>query len=280
MRNPPQAVKYPDPDDCTLKFQAFKKQILLPFYLVCDFESFLSPADDDDDDYHKATRLIDEHRVCGFACHRVTDIVQYQTDPVVYSGPDPMSVFCDHVMSESKIIGEILNKQKDMLPLSNEQQIKYDAATHCTACGTTFTAKNHKVRQHCHVNCNLQLKITGRKRKATIRQNSNDNKKPKLETDEDFFLPVVFHNLKSYDGHIVIKRFKKEYTERKKAGGKPPTYDDVIVTPLNSEKYVMFQVGKLRFLDSSIYVYVPRKFGVPSSKKWSRKIYKYDQISR
>jgi len=52
-----------------------------------------------------------------------------------------MSVFYDHVMSESKIIGEILKKQKDMLPLSNEQQTKYDAATHCTACGTTFSAK-------------------------------------------------------------------------------------------------------------------------------------------
>jgi len=100
-------------------------------------------------------------------------------------------------MSESKIIGEILKKQKDMLPLSNEQQTIYDAATHFTACGTTFSAKNHKVRHHCHVsgnflfpagnNCNLQLKTTGRKRKATIGQKSNDNKKPKLETDEEFF---------------------------------------------------------------------------------------------
>jgi len=158
------------------------KQFNFPFYLICDFECFLSPADDDDD-HHRATRLIDEHRVCGFACHRVTDIVQYQTDPVVYSGPDPMSVFYDHVMSESKVIGEILNKQKDMLPLSNEQKTKYDTATHCTACGTNFSTKNRKVRYHCHVsgnflfpacnNCNLQLKTTGRKRKGTLSQNSN-----------------------------------------------------------------------------------------------------------
>jgi len=78
-----------------------------------------------------------------------------------------MSVFYDHVMSESKIIGEILKNQKDMLPLSNEQQTEYDGATHCTACGTNFSAKNYKVRQHCHIsgnflfsacnNCNLQL---------------------------------------------------------------------------------------------------------------------------
>jgi len=85
-----------------------------------------------------------------------------------------MSVFYDHVTSESKIIIEILKNQKDMLPVSNEQQTKCDAATHCTACGTNFSAKNHKVRHHCHIsgnflfpacnNCNLQLKTTGRKR--------------------------------------------------------------------------------------------------------------------
>jgi len=147
-----------------------------------------------------------------------------------------------------------------MLPLSNEQLTKYDAATHCTACGTTFSAKNHEVRHHCHVsgnflfpafnNYNLQLKTTGRKRKATIGQKSNNNKKPKLKTDEEFFLPVVFHNLNSYDEHFVIKHFKKKYTKRKKADGKSPTYDDVVVTPLNSEKYVMYQVRKMRFLDS------------------------------
>jgi len=130
MRNPPQAVKYLDPEDCTLKFQAHKKLFRIPFYLVCDCESFLSPADDDDD-YNRATRLIDEHRVCGFACHRVTDMVEYKTDPVVYSGPDPMSVFYDHVMSKVKLSAKFLKKQKDMLPLSNDQQTKYDAATHC-----------------------------------------------------------------------------------------------------------------------------------------------------
>jgi len=31
MRNPPQAVKYPDPDDCTLKFQAHKNNSVFHF---------------------------------------------------------------------------------------------------------------------------------------------------------------------------------------------------------------------------------------------------------
>jgi len=94
LRNPPQTVKYPDPQDkdkSTIKFADYKKQFRLPFFLVCDFEAFLSPIEDDDDDkseFVRGTRPIDEHRVCGFACHRVTDIKEYQVAPVVYSGPD------------------------------------------------------------------------------------------------------------------------------------------------------------------------------------------------
>ena len=43
LRNPPQTVKYPDPQDkdkSTIKFADYKKQFRLPFFLVCDFEAF------------------------------------------------------------------------------------------------------------------------------------------------------------------------------------------------------------------------------------------------
>ena len=101
IHNPPQRVVYPNPkdeDECTLKFRAHYKQFRLPFYLMCDFESFLSPVGDDDDenlDFSRGVRPIDEHRVCGFACHLISNISKYQTDPVVYSGRDVMSKFYD-----------------------------------------------------------------------------------------------------------------------------------------------------------------------------------------
>jgi len=52
---------------------------------------FLKPADDDDDDDDDdvtATNGVDRHKVCGFACNRVTEYEQYQTDPTVYSGDE------------------------------------------------------------------------------------------------------------------------------------------------------------------------------------------------
>ena len=84
--HPAQQVKYPDPADSVLKFKSVQKQHPVPFYLVCDFESFLTPsntADDDEEDDVDASsgsiRTIDEHKVSGFCCYRVTSYPQYQT---------------------------------------------------------------------------------------------------------------------------------------------------------------------------------------------------------
>ena len=63
QRHPPQDVKYPNPEnpkECTLEFHNKAARFRLPFYLVCDFQSFLTPGEDVD--AVKATSIIDEHR--------------------------------------------------------------------------------------------------------------------------------------------------------------------------------------------------------------------------
>jgi len=83
QRHPAQDVKYPNPEnpkECTVEFRNKAARFRLPFYLVCDFESFLTPLEQDDDvDAVKATNIIDEHRVRGLACHRVSQYPEYQT---------------------------------------------------------------------------------------------------------------------------------------------------------------------------------------------------------
>ena len=128
LEHPPQQVRYPDPDDCKLKFTNIKKQYQVSFFLVADFESFLRPVDndDDDDDSHdnrrRGTKIINEHNVSGFCCHRVTQLERYQTSPTVYSGEEVMSKFYEHVTNESKEICKIMSTNVPMEPLTDEEQ--------------------------------------------------------------------------------------------------------------------------------------------------------------
>jgi len=127
-------------------------------------------------------------------------------------------------MRESEVISGILANDRDMTLLTAIQQTDYEDATTCAECGGAFTKSNHKVRHHDDVtgqylfpacnSCNLTLKMPNGKRKVT--QGQVQNKKAKFDGDmewaEDkyttnFFLPVVFHNLKSYDAHFVRKTF-------------------------------------------------------------------------
>ena len=62
--------------------------------------------------------------------------------------------------------------------------------------------------------------------------------------------PIIFHNLKGYDAHFVIKHFQQKYAECINPKKGNVTIDDVNVIPLNGQKYLMFEVSRLRFLDS------------------------------
>jgi len=120
------------------------------------------------------------------------------------------------------------------------------------------------VRHHNHVSgeylfpackkCNLYLKPRKAGKKLTY---CSDGKK---NYEENFFLPILIHNLKNYDVHFVLKHFEKKYVEHHDEDGNV-SFDDVEVTPRNLEIYLQFQLGNLRFLDS--FQFLPRR-----SKNW------------
>ena len=86
-----------------------------------------------------------------------------------------------------------------------------------------FDVRDDKVRDHCHItgkyrgaahwSCNVNLKLTRK-------------------------IPVIFHNLRSYDSHLIIKEIS--------------TFDvNVSVIPNGLEKYMAFTINtSLVFVDS------------------------------
>ena len=81
-------------------------------------------------------------------------------------------------------------KKKEMIPLTDEEHRSYENQKLCHVCKKMFTKYDKKVKDHCqftgkyrgaaHNECNMNYKITKN-------------------------IPIVFHNLSSYDGHFIIK---------------------------------------------------------------------------
>ena len=256
----PQQVIYPDPGnekDCVLMFRQQQKQHPIPIYLVADFESFLEKPERAEDEGSN-TKIVDHHLISGFCCYRVTEHVEHQTPPYLYSGPDPMTMFYEHVMAESRAISAIVTGFASMLPLTLEQAADYDRALSCGNCGGAFTKGNRKVHHHCHIsgkylfaacnNCNLQLKPV-KKQSRKKHEYTSTAEWAAQKYENSYFIPVVFHNLKCYDAHFIIRHFERKHVERRNDANEV-FFDDVHIVPLNSEKYLQFQIGNLRFLDS------------------------------
>src|SRR5206468_5853466 len=131
---------------------------MVPFVLYVDFEAFIQ----------KDLDGVDKHEPSGFCCIRVSsfDFMNHE-EAYVYSGPDVMSHFYDHIMEEQDIINKILHTKLPMSRLISIERERYDNETVCGTCKKLFTESNHKVRHHCRItgkfitatcnNCNLQL---------------------------------------------------------------------------------------------------------------------------
>ena len=163
------------------------------------------------------------------------------------------------------ICEEPLFKRKSELVL-DEADLK-DFATEAEARNAKWETVK-RVRDHCHT--------TG-KYLGAAHSKCNIGR-----TGRWFKIPVVFHNLKGYDAHYIIQEATKlckrrdaecatvdarirdrlgrddlsdeeMREERKKLGfKKKPSRMDVI--PLNSEKYLSFTCGGLKFLDSAAFM--------------------------
>ena len=224
----PQTVTYPkEGEDAVLYYKSIQKEFPVPYVLYVDFESFLIPSADKDS--------VNEHVPSGFCCLKVSKFDDEMFEPYVYSGPDTVSKFYEHIYREQETICTKLNVQMDMSSLTDEEKSQYENASTCPNCNSSFDQISRiKVRHHCHTTgrflgavcakCNLQLKY--RKRK----QHNNRN--------DEFFIPVIAHNMKNYDSHLIIKGYERSGSH------------NISVIPSNTEKFLAFQIGKLRFLDS------------------------------
>ena len=162
-----------------------------------------------------------------------------------YVGENAAENFLDYVQTVAeKIYKKYIQKPKEMIYTESDIKI-FENSNECHIC------KNKLVRQilHCHreaeTTCSLcnddppdiivrdHCHITGVFRGAA-HQSCNLNYRiiPKR-----WKLPIFFHNLRGYDGHLLIRAVQKRH-------------GSIRVIPTNMEKYLAISIGQVQFLDS------------------------------
>lgn len=233
----PQKTKLPKKEEKWKKFTNIGRQLKVPFVIYADFECFTPKMDIcEGDPTHSHTTQYQKHKPASYSYMVVSSDERYSKRVVLYRGDDVVNHFLQSLVKEEENITEIL-ENIEPLRLSEEEEKAFHIETHCQACGKEL--KDDRVRHHDHLSgkyigglhntCNLQLKY----RKKSERKNDYQRNL--------FYIPIIFHNLKTYDSHILMSALGKQR-------GKVNCLANTM------EKYISFSLNNLRFIDSQQFM--------------------------
>jgi len=177
---------YNIPDCSHIEFNEWQKSVPLSYVVYADFESILEKTED--------TSKIQKHIPIMASYLLVPSETIKGQIPITYKhfyGPgcilDFLSSLADCARTVKVWYDEHANKSMTML--THQQETSFANAKYCYLCKKAFNG-NVKVRDHCH--------ITGMYLGAAHNQCNLHRRQPK-------FLPVLFHNLRRYDIHHIMK---------------------------------------------------------------------------
>ena len=211
------------PPNSFMKFKNYKNKLERPFIIYCDCEATLQKM-------NKVickngqTELINKHIVNSCCYYFVCTFDCSRNRLKTFFGKNCIHKMLKELRKIAKDCVAELKKNADM-ELTGEDRRAFYKANVCHICSEPFgeSKARKKVRDHDH--------ITGKFRGAA-------HNCCNINYFNNRYVPVVFHNLRGYDSHLIIKeawRMQK---------------DEISVIPNSTEKFMSFKVGKLRFIDS------------------------------
>jgi hypothetical protein len=216
----PQKIVYPNNDNKWCHFKNFFMQMRVPFVIYADFESFIVKTKNCENTPLKSHETILSHHIpCGYAYIVVDQNGKTFKGPVIYRGDNAVTHFLQSLMGEQEIRDKL--KRNEKMIFTNEDRDNFKNATSCYICGGFLSLK--RARDHCH--------ITGKYRGAT-HPNCNLNYKIRNK------IPVIFHNLRGYDSHLIMQSIGK-FKDK-----------EIECIPNNMQSYLSFSLGDLQFIDS------------------------------
>jgi len=215
-----QKTRLPDEQDRFIRYKNTAKQMRHPFVIYADFECIITKIQRCDKDSNlSSTDKIAEHTPCGFSYKLVGYNDNTTEDIVSYRGHDAAHKFIEEMEAiQNRIIPILYNEVK--LVMTHDTEIAHAQNNICHICEELILFD--KVKDHCH--------LTGKYVGPAHNKCNVNYKLPK-------YIPVIFHNLKGYDSHILLNALRSNTMK-------------ISCIPINMEKYMSFTLGRLRFIDS------------------------------
>jgi len=227
------AIRLPSENDKWLSFKNYSRKERVPFIIYADLECTLEETERD---LNMSSSMYQHHRVYSIAyyvhCSYDDSLSMYR----FRRDKDCIAWFVEELRRIAHDVKTILSANVRMADFTPDEREKFNNATHSHVCEKPFAPDDTRVRDHCH--------LPGRYRGLT-HSNCNSNYK------DSHCIPVVFHNLSSYDAHFIIKEIAAAYE------------GSIDVLPITKEKYISFSKNvkstvdkdhkncmKLRFIDS------------------------------
>ena len=210
-----QAVNY---ESGIIRFINYNKQIPILFKVYADTDCFLKGTKIKEGEH---TIKYQEHNPNSIGAKLVCFDDIFTLPSIIFKGKNCINKSVRWVLDKQKWTQEITKKYfNERLIMTNEDEEIFNNSQICWICNEKI--KVDKVRDHCHVTgkfrgaahnkCNLKLRI------------------PKI-------LPIIFHNLQGYDGHIIFNELNNSV--------------DISVIPKGIVKYMSIIVNRhITFIDS------------------------------
>ena len=207
-----------------IEFYNGQNQFKVPFIMYVDFEVTLQPFQSPSPDPNQPcatgmvlmgpyTSEVNQHIPSGWCVYSKFAYGEVKDPLKLYKEKDCVEKFCDYIKQEAHRLYHMF-PEKPMDSLTKKQWKRYEKESRCHICFEPFNSKDPKVRDHCHYTghyrgpahslCNLRYQIPS-------------------------YIPVMFHNLSSYDTHLLIKELGKHS-------------NDIGVIAKNKEDYITFSV--------------------------------------
>ena len=271
----------------TMEFKNFYKQVKVPYVIYADFECVLEKIDGCEPSLKESfTVKTERHEPCGFSYIAVRSDGSL-FGPFTYRGRDAVYVFLTWLQNhEAEMRKDMANKRP--LVMTPEDWQKHSASTDCHICNKSlvrlmfldsvsahnpqtgvYFGQSHRLclfeqmkkfvgtphekimpltkpkQENCCF-CRRPLLVTNYKDSVKDHDHITGKYRGAAHNECNFKLrldakkvqiPVVFHNMKNYDGHLLMQAMARVQGEIK-------------CIPTNTEKYISFSLGGLRFIDS------------------------------